>query len=403
MGLVKELGRRRWTNLLVEGGAGILVLFDADLVDEVEAFVAPLIVGGCGPSPVGGIGTQRIADGRRLRTRVEILDGDIWVRGRKANHLDVTPFRRVHHDSSPTSGPPHPTVEIVGTFPTARGSMRSNPNERSYMAHPRYQRAGDHARPFPWSTSAQVPESVCRSTTSAREPNCRKEPTTLIVNSRRIRLNYAINDVGPSGFRPSELWATRDGKSWARYSNEPPPDGPLVVHVADEGRYGFSIAVRNGVGVSSGTPKLGDEPQVWVVVDETSPEVKIGRASVGQGHETGTIAVEWSATDERLTVKPVTLSVSTRKDGPWTPIATSIENTGRYVWHMPRDHPMPFMSRSRPPTVPETSVVIRLATRSRSTLPAPRARSSVSMPKKVSQPNRHPRSDERQHYGSSPR
>lgn len=91
MGLVKELGRRRWTNLLVEGGAGILgAFFDADLVDEVEAFVAPLIVGGCGPSPVGGIGTQRIADGRRLRTRVEILDGDIWVRGRKANHLDFT-------------------------------------------------------------------------------------------------------------------------------------------------------------------------------------------------------------------------------------------------------------------------------------------------------------------------
>lgn len=195
---------------------------------------------------------------------------------------------------------------------------------------------------FPWSISAQVPESVCRPTTSAREPNCRKEPTTLIVNSRRIRLNYAINDVGPSGISTIELWATRDGKSWARYSNEPPPDGPLVVHVADEGRYGFSIAVRNGVGVSSGTPKLGDEPQVWVVVDETSPEVKIGRVSVGQGHETGTIAVEWSATDERLTVKPVTLSVSTRKDGPWTPIATSIENTGRYVWHMPRDHPYAF-------------------------------------------------------------
>ena len=43
------------TNVLVEGGAGLLgSLFDAGFVDEVHAFVAPKIVGGAGPSAVGG-------------------------------------------------------------------------------------------------------------------------------------------------------------------------------------------------------------------------------------------------------------------------------------------------------------------------------------------------------------
>jgi hypothetical protein len=164
----------------------------------------------------------------------------------------------------------------------------------------------------------------------------------MIVASRRIKLNYAINDVGPSGVSSVEVWATRDGKSWARYSNDPPPDGPLVVQVAEEGRYGFSIVVRNGVGVASPAPAGGDLPQVWVVVDETKPSVKLERVSVGQGHDAGTLAIEWTAKDERLAVKPVTLSVATKKDGPWTPIATSIENSGRHVWHMPRDHPYAF-------------------------------------------------------------
>src|SRR5262249_54069414 len=64
------------------------------------------------------------------------------------------------------------------------------------------------------------------------------------VNSRRIKLNYEVREVGPSGVAAVELWATRDGKTWQCYSNEPPPAGPLVVHVAEEGSYGFTLVVK---------------------------------------------------------------------------------------------------------------------------------------------------------------
>jgi len=49
--LLEELGRRRCTNLLVEGGAAVLgSLFAHELVDEVHAFTAAKILGGRGDS-----------------------------------------------------------------------------------------------------------------------------------------------------------------------------------------------------------------------------------------------------------------------------------------------------------------------------------------------------------------
>lgn len=56
--LLAELGRRRLTNLLVEGGAEVFGAFaDARLIDEFHVFVAPTLIGGSGAlSPVGGRG-----------------------------------------------------------------------------------------------------------------------------------------------------------------------------------------------------------------------------------------------------------------------------------------------------------------------------------------------------------
>jgi diaminohydroxyphosphoribosylaminopyrimidine deaminase / 5-amino-6-(5-phosphoribosylamino)uracil reductase len=87
-GLLQEFGRRRWTNLLVEGGAAVLGSFlDAGLIDEVHAFIAPRLVGGeRAKGPVGGEGLARIADSLPLTDcAVEVLDGDVYLRGRRAD------------------------------------------------------------------------------------------------------------------------------------------------------------------------------------------------------------------------------------------------------------------------------------------------------------------------------
>jgi diaminohydroxyphosphoribosylaminopyrimidine deaminase/5-amino-6-(5-phosphoribosylamino)uracil reductase len=82
--LLAELGRRRWTNLLVEGGAGAFGgLRDADCIDEVHVFIAPRLAGGAAaPSPVGGRGVERIAEALALaEMRVELVEGDVLLHG----------------------------------------------------------------------------------------------------------------------------------------------------------------------------------------------------------------------------------------------------------------------------------------------------------------------------------
>jgi diaminohydroxyphosphoribosylaminopyrimidine deaminase/5-amino-6-(5-phosphoribosylamino)uracil reductase len=83
--LLDELGRRRLTNVLVEGGGQLLgSLLDRGQLDEVHVFVAPKLVGGAtAPSPVAGRGLLRMDDALRLEPPiVETLDGDLYLRAR---------------------------------------------------------------------------------------------------------------------------------------------------------------------------------------------------------------------------------------------------------------------------------------------------------------------------------
>jgi diaminohydroxyphosphoribosylaminopyrimidine deaminase/5-amino-6-(5-phosphoribosylamino)uracil reductase len=82
-GLLDELGKRRMTNILVEGGSEVLgSFFDAGQVDEVWAFIAPRVLGGAGKSPVAARGKDRLADAMALMDcHWEEIEGDFLVRG----------------------------------------------------------------------------------------------------------------------------------------------------------------------------------------------------------------------------------------------------------------------------------------------------------------------------------
>ena len=83
--LLDELGRRRMTNVLVEGGSRLLgTMFDMGAVDEVHIFIAPKLAGGAAaPGPVGGEGVERMSSALKLADiTIEELDGDVYVHGR---------------------------------------------------------------------------------------------------------------------------------------------------------------------------------------------------------------------------------------------------------------------------------------------------------------------------------
>jgi diaminohydroxyphosphoribosylaminopyrimidine deaminase/5-amino-6-(5-phosphoribosylamino)uracil reductase len=83
--LLDELGRRRMTNILVEGGGQLLgSLFDAGLVDEAHCFIAPKLFGGSGaPGPLAGQGVASPDQAWQFEhvTR-RTMGEDIYVHGR---------------------------------------------------------------------------------------------------------------------------------------------------------------------------------------------------------------------------------------------------------------------------------------------------------------------------------
>lgn len=80
--VLRDLGRREITSVLLEGGGDILgQAFDAKLVDKVQFYIAPLLTGGPVPA-VGGKGASSTREGARLaEVKFEKIGRDLRVAG----------------------------------------------------------------------------------------------------------------------------------------------------------------------------------------------------------------------------------------------------------------------------------------------------------------------------------
>jgi len=81
--VLEELGRRRMTNILVEGGGQLLgAFFDAEQVDEAHVFLGPKIIGsGDARSPICGEGRRWIADAAEFELLShESIGSDIYLK-----------------------------------------------------------------------------------------------------------------------------------------------------------------------------------------------------------------------------------------------------------------------------------------------------------------------------------
>jgi hypothetical protein len=80
-------------------------------------------------------------------------------------------------------------------------------------------------------------------------------------------------------------------------------------------------------------------------VDFQPPQAEITGAKIGQGDLADHLVINWSASDEHLTTRPVTLLVSDTAEGPWSTIAADIANTGEYRWRLTREPPQKLLLR----------------------------------------------------------
>jgi len=89
--ILSELGKRSIQSVLVEGGPSLAaLLLEAELIDKVTFFVAPIIVGGQdAPSAVAGAGAEKVGDALQLQ-HVEIRQhgADVEITGYPENRKD---------------------------------------------------------------------------------------------------------------------------------------------------------------------------------------------------------------------------------------------------------------------------------------------------------------------------
>ncbi|QDU40023.1 hypothetical protein Mal4_43770 [Maioricimonas rarisocia] len=215
--------------------------------------------------------------------------------------------------------------ELAGTPPSFDG--RITPVEPT----PRAQ--------FPQIRSGNSPQQLVTSDAS-RPPALAKSLTrvegsvpTRRVNSRTFNISYAFDNVGPSGVGDVDLYISENGGlKWYHYGSDPDRRSPMSVTVPKDGDYGFALRVHSGVGIAATPPQPEEKPAFRIVVDQTPPKAQLYPLVQGQGSAHNKVEIQWVVTDELLADKPIALFYALQSTGPWEPIATGLDNTGRYVW-----------------------------------------------------------------------
>ena len=178
--------------------------------------------------------------------------------------------------------------------------------------------------------------TVKNSTPADAKPTKPGAPLMRLVNTKRITLNFEVKDVGPSGLSSVELWYTQDCREWKKY-DAPTQAQAYVIEVDEEGMYGFTLLAKSGIGLGKEPPNPGDQPQVWVIVDLTKPDVQLTELTPNNTGRTQQVNIAWKASDKNLGRQPITLMYAEKEEGPWKVIANNLENNGKYTWQAPGD------------------------------------------------------------------
>ena len=80
-----------------------------------------------------------------------------------------------------------------------------------------------------------------------------------------------------------------------------------------------------------------------MIVDLTKPEVRLADVTPGLNPKQQQVTIKWSASDKNLGRQPIALFWSEKPEGPWKVMATSTENSGKYVSRSTSDGPARFL------------------------------------------------------------
>lgn len=174
-------------------------------------------------------------------------------------------------------------------------------------------------------------------------------PARLLINKADVKLDFDVNNLGPSGFGTVDVYVTNDeGGHWTLLPADPgsiqPPEargygqarGAVSVHVpVDKKVFGYYLIVKSRANLSKEPPHTGDLPQIRLERDMEAPKAKLESANPDPTRH-DTLLLKWTAEDTNLTDRPITLEWSSRPDGGWEFIGgPDLPNTGSFAWQVP--------------------------------------------------------------------
>ena len=244
-----------------------------------------------------------------------------------------------HRISSSTTGQDRTNSQAVTDSTPFRSVGNRNLMVSEGSTHPKLTRS----EPNPKAT---VPTRSTSTTTSYRLSHLMEiaRPT----NQAKFLLTYDVDAIRAADIREVGLWMTHDGgRSWRKWAIDTDKQSPFAVKVPQEGIYGFRIVISSNDGINSRIPRGGEAADMWVRYDQKAPQLQITSVPYGRGPNAGKLVINWTAADEQLTLRPITLEYSHQAEGPWTKIETGLRNTGSYVWKVPQHVPESIHLRVR--------------------------------------------------------
>jgi hypothetical protein len=157
-----------------------------------------------------------------------------------------------------------------------------------------------------------------------------------LLSTTRASIDYKVDKVGPSGVGKVDVWIKADGEPvWKRLCSDEDRRSPVEINLPGEGVFGVQVVLTNGNGFGGRAPQPNDPPSFWIEVDTTRPFAQLQPVEPVVSSEG--IELRWTASDKNLGAEPVSLFYATAKEGPWTPIARHIKNSGHFNWQFPRN------------------------------------------------------------------
>ena len=186
------------------------------------------------------------------------------------------------------------------------------------------------------SGQALTPPAPAKTSPPAAAP---AKTTPQLINSRRLKLDYAIE----SAIRPGskvEFWGTPNGgQTWLLISEDADCTSPAQLVLPQDGTWGLLVVVVPA-GMSGGkSPTATDQPDWLVEIDSTPPSVSLTSASVQPGDSGPMLHLGISVTERHLGETPVSVYWSSESAGPWQVLAENLANE-------------PLLKLPLPPTLP---------------------------------------------------